>query len=313
MVWSNVAQMYMRSFECSRLEGAARTRKFLTTKTLDQKPRVLPPMKLSHLTRMTDSTGVFQHAVFSVPNFSEGYCTDDNARAFVLAVLLGELGEDPESVRAMATTSAAFLHHAFDLQTRRFHNFLSFDRRWLDELGSEDCQGRALWALGTGVGRSHFRSFQMMAGQLFAQALPAVTGFTSPRAWAFSLIGIHEYLRRLSGDSLVNQTRETLTRRLMDRFEASAHPDWQWFEEELSYDDPKLAHALIVSGQATGQRAVLQRGLDALGWLTKLQMSEKGHFRPIGSNGFYRRGGTPANSDQQTVEAQATVSACLEA
>src|SRR5437763_4109797 len=192
MIWSNVAQMYMRSFECSRLEGAARTGKFLATKTLDQKPRALPPMKLSHLSRMTDSTGVFQHAVYSAPNFSEGYCTDDNARAFVLAVLLGELGEEPESVRGLATTSAAFLHHAFDLQTKRFHNHLSFDRRWLDNLGSEDCQGRALWALGTGVGRSPYRSFQMMAGQLFAQALPALTGFTSPRAWAFGLIGIHE-------------------------------------------------------------------------------------------------------------------------
>ena len=313
MIWSNVAQMYMRSFECARLEVAVPPRKSLATKTLDQKPRELPAIKLSHLSRMTDSTGVFQHAVFSVPNFSEGYCTDDNARAFVLAVLLGELGQDPESVRTLATTSAAFLHHAFDLKTKRFHNHLGFDRRWLDEQGSEDCQGRALWALGIGVGRSPFRSFHMMAGQLFALALPVLTGFSSPRAWAFGLIGIHEYLRRLGGDSLVDQTRETLIGRLMDRFEASAHPDWQWFEEELSYDNAKLAHALIVTGQATRQPAVLNRGLQALRWLTELQMSEKGHFRPIGSNGFYRRGGTRANFDQQPVEAQATVSACLEA
>jgi glycosyltransferase involved in cell wall biosynthesis len=313
MVWSNVAQMYMHSFECSRLEVAARSRKLLTTKTLDQKPRELPTLNLSHLSRMTDSTGVFQHAVFSVPNFSEGYCTDDNARAFILAVLLHELGEDPERVRAIATTSAAFLHYAFDLKTKRFHNHLSFERHWLDEQGSEDCQGRALWALGIGVGRSPFRSFQMMAGRLFALALPALTGFTSPRAWAFGLIGIHEYLRRLSGDSLVNQTRETLTCRLMDLFEANAHPDWRWFEEELSYDNAKLACALIVSGQATGQQAVLDRGIEALRWLTELQMSEKGHFRPIGSNGFYRRGGTRASFDQQPIEAQATVSACLEA
>ena len=313
MIWSNVAQMYMRSFECSRLGGATRTQKFLATKTLDQNPRELPPMKLNHLSRMTDSTGVFQHAVFSVPNFAEGYCTDDNARAFVLAVLLGELGEDPECVRTLGTTSAAFLHHAFDLKTKRFHNHLSFDRHWLDEQGSEDCHGRALWALGIGVGRSPFRNFQMMAGQLFAQALPALTGFTSPRAWAFGLIGIHEYLRRLSGDSLVNHTRETLTCRLMEHFEAVAQPDWQWFEDELSYDNAKLAHALIVSGQATGQPAVLQRGIEALRWLTGLQMSEKGHFRPIGSNGFYRRGGQRADFDQQPIEAQATVSACLEA
>jgi hypothetical protein len=110
--------------------------------------RKFPEIKLSHLSRMTDSTGVFQHAIFSVPNFSEGYCTDDNVRAFTLAALLGELGEDPERVRSLATTCIAFLHHAFDLKTKRSHNHMSFDRHWLDEQGSEDCQGRALWALG---------------------------------------------------------------------------------------------------------------------------------------------------------------------
>jgi glycosyltransferase involved in cell wall biosynthesis len=313
MVWSNVAQLYMRSFELSRLQGAALSRKSLLSKTLDQRPRELPDLKLSHLWRMTDSTGVFQHAVYGVPNFAEGYCTDDNARAFILAVLLGELGEEPERARAAATTCAAFLHHAFDAQTKRFHNHMSFDRRWLDEQGSEDCQGRALWALGTAVGRSPFRSFQMMAGQLFARALPALTEFTSPRAWAFGLIGIHEYLRRLSGDSLVNQTRETLTCRLMELFANNAKPEWRWFEDELSYDNAKLAHALILSGHATGQTQVFERGLDALRWLNELQISEKGHFRPVGSNGFYRRGGTRANFDQQPIEAQAMVSACLEA
>jgi hypothetical protein len=313
MVWSNVAQLYMRSFEISRLDGTAQARKSLAVKTLDQKQRELPEFKLSHLSRMTDSTGVFQHAVFSVPNFSEGYCTDDNARAFVLAVLLGELGEEPENIRGLATTSAAFLHHAFDVKTRRFHNHMSFDRRWLDPHGSEDCHGRALWALGIGVGHSPLRSFQMMAGQLFALALPALTSFTSPRAWAFGLIGIHEYLRRLSGDSLVNQARETLTARLMDLFERNVRHDWCWFEQELSYDNAKLAHALILSGHATGDEKAIERGLHALRWLNDLQISEKGHFRPIGSNGFYRRGGERAHFDQQPIEAQAMVSACLEA
>jgi len=153
----------------------------------------------------------------------------------------------------------------------------------------------------------------MMAGQLFALALPGLTEFTSPRAWAFGLIGIHEYLRQLRGDSLVTQTRETLTSRLMELFERTAQPDWRWFEEELAYDNAKFAHALIVSGRATGQQAVLERGLEALRWLMELQISEQGHFRSIGTNGFYRRGGTRANFDQQPIEAQATVSACLEA
>jgi len=313
MIWSNTAKLYMQSFGASRLEQTSRLRRSLVTKTLDLKPREFPVMRLSHLQRMTDSTGVFQHAIFTVPNFSEGYCTDDNARAFILSVLLGELGEDAERARALGTTSAAFLYHAFDTNSKRFHNHMSFDRRWLDEQGSEDSHARAMWALGVGVGRSPFRSFQMMAGQLFAQALPALPGFTSPRSWAFGLIGIHEYLRRLGGDSLVNQTRETLTSRLVEQFDAAAEPDWQWFEDELSYDNAKLPHALILSGQATGQREVLDRGLRALRWLTELQLSEKRHFRPIGSNGFHRKGGIRANFDQQPIEAQATVSACLEA
>jgi hypothetical protein len=262
---------------------------------------------------MTDSTGVFQHAAFSIPNFSEGYCTDDNARAFILTVLLGELGEDVESVRSLATTCAAFLHHAFDTSTRRFHNHMSFDRHWLDDKGSEDCQGRALWALGVAVGRSPFPSFQMMAGQLFAEALPVLTDFTSPRAWAFGLIGLHEYLHRLSGDSMVNQTRETLTRRLLELLQRNTRQDWCWFEQELSYDNAKLPHALILGGHSTGNTEMLGRGLQALRWLNEVQLSEQGQFRPIGSNGFYRRGGVRALFDQQPVEAQSMISACLEA
>ena len=314
MIWSNAAQLYMRAFEAARLEVAAPQRRVrLGSKTLDQKPRELPRLKLTHLLRITDSTGVFQHAIFSVPNFSEGYCSDDNARAFILAVLLAEAGEEPEQARTLATTSAAFLYHAFDAATGRFHNHMSFDRLWLDEQGSEDCHGRALWALGVGVGRSPYRSFQMMAGQLFAQALPVVAAFSSPRAWAFGLLGIHEYLRRLGGDSMVNQTRDVLTTRLMDLYARTAIPEWLWFENELSYDNAKLAHALIVSGEAMARADVLECGLGALQWLTELQTSEKGHFRPIGSNGFYQRGGERADFDQQPIEAQATVSACLAA
>jgi glycosyltransferase involved in cell wall biosynthesis len=313
MVWSKTAQLYMRSFEAARIQGAVWSRKSFATKTLDQAPRDLPGMKLDHLSRMTDSTGMFQHAIFTVPNFSEGYCTDDNARAFVLAVLLDQVAEQPERARTLATTYAAFLHHAFDRETKRFHNHLSFDRRWLDERGSEDCHARALWALGLGVGRSPHRSFQVMAGQLFAQALPVVTEFTSPRAWAFSLIGIHEYLSRLSGDRTVNQARESLVARLMGLFDRAAQTDWPWFENELTYDNAKLAHALILSGRATGQPEVFERGLRALRWLADVQTSEHGHFQPIGSNGFYRRGEARAYFDQQPIEAQAMVSAALEA
>jgi hypothetical protein len=313
MVWNNVARLYMRSFEQARLQGAVLSRKLFATKTLDQQPRDLPEVRLDHLSRMTDSTGIFQHAILTVPNFREGYRTDDNARAFILSTLLDELKVEQARLRTLSTTYAAFLNYAFDEKAKRFHNFLSFDRRWLDEQGSEDCHARALWALGVGMGRSPRRSLQTIAGQLFARALPVVSTFTSPRAWAFSLIGVHEYLRRLGGDSLARQIRDTLTTRLMDIFDRASHADWPWFEEELSYDNPKLAHALLLSGHATGQKAVFERGLGALRWLVGVETSENGYFQPIGSNGFYRRGGPRATFDQQPIEAQAMVSACLEA
>jgi hypothetical protein len=152
-----------------------------------------------------------------------------------------------------------------------------------------------------------------MSGQIFAQALPTVAEFKSPRAWAFSLLGVHEYLQRLSGDRFAHQMREALTVRLMELFDRTATPDWPWFEDVLSYDNAKLAHALILSGRATGQAAVFERGLRTLRWLVEVQSAESGDFRPIGSNGFYPRGGVRANFDQQPVEAHSMVSACLEA
>ena len=233
MVWSNTAGLYMGSFELARRQGAAAPRESVAANGFGHRPHESPELNLDHLYRMTDSTGIFQHARFTAPNLSEGYCTDDNARALILAVLLGQLEEAPPRLNGLATTYAAFLNDAFDPKTARFHNFLSADRRWLDEQGSEDSHGRAIWALGTAVGRSPDWSSQTMSERLFAQALPAVTEFTSPRAWAFSLIGIHEYLRRMKGDRLAERIRQELTGRLVTIFDKVAGPGWTWFEDGL--------------------------------------------------------------------------------
>jgi glycosyltransferase involved in cell wall biosynthesis len=312
-VWSNTAGLYMRSFELARRQGTAAPRESVAVRELLHRPHESPELNLDHLYQMTDSTGIFQHASLTAPNLAEGYCTDDNARALILTVFLGQLEEAPKRVRALAGIYAGFLKNAFDPRTARFHNFLSIDRRWLDEQGSEDCHGRAIWALGTVVRRSPHWSSQMMADQLFAQALPGVTEFTSPRAWAFSLIGIHEYLRRMKGDRLAREVREELTKRLVAIFDEVAEPGWPWFEEGLTYDNAKLAHALIVSGRATGQKSVCERGIRGLRWLVGVQTSQHGQLRPIGTNGFYKRNGARADFDQQPIEAQTTVSACLEA
>jgi hypothetical protein len=231
----------------------------------------------------------------------------------VLAVALQKLGHESPQISACAATYAAFLNHAFDRPNRRFRNFMSFDRRWLEEVGSEDSQGHALWALGLCVAQAGQGSFQMLAADLFEQALPMAAGFTSPRAWAFTLLGIDEYLRRLSGDRRANQLRETLTAKLLQRYADAASEDWQWFEDVVSYTNAKLPHALILSGRCVQDAHMLQTGLGALRWLVKVQTSDAGSFRPIGSNGFYARGKERALFDQQPIEAQAMVSACIEA
>jgi glycosyltransferase involved in cell wall biosynthesis len=313
MVWSNVAQLYMKSFMQARWEKAVQTRHSFAVKTLDEQERHLPGLKLDHLFRMTDSTGLFQHATYSVPNFAEGYCTDDNARALIMTVMLEELGEESMRVRSLATTYAAFLNYAFDPERRRFRNFMSFDRKWLEKEGSEDSHGRALWALGTCVGRSRRRSFQIWAGQLFNQALPAALDFEFARGWAFSLIAINEYLRRLGGDRVATQIREELAGRLMRRFERGKREDWPWCEEAVTYDNAKIAQALIMSGAGMGRPEITDTGLAALRWLAECQTSEQGYFRPVGNAGFYPCGQTPAQFDQQPIEAHAMVSASLEA
>jgi glycosyltransferase involved in cell wall biosynthesis len=313
MVWSRVAQLYGKSFEQARQDHSFVGRKSSPIKTLDEQPGQLPELKLDHLFRMSDSTGIFQHASFTVPNFSEGYCTDDNARALVLALMLQKLGHGSPQLGAQAATYAAFLNHAFDRKLGRFRNFMSFDRRWLEEVGSEDCQGHALWALGLCVSQAGQDSFQMLAAQLFEQALPVAAEFTSPRAWAFTLIGIDEYLQRFSGDRRTNQIRDSLTAKLVQRFADAATEDWQWFEDTVSYTNAKLPHALILSGRCLNNAPMLELGLKTLRWLIKIQTSEAGAFRPIGSNGFYPRGEQCARFDQQPIEAQATVSACIEA
>ena len=274
-------------------------------------PRELPVINLAHLKLLTDSRGIRRHKTQAQPKNTDGYSVDDNALAFVLAVSLEEMEEAPDTARALAETYARFLLQAFNPKTKQFHNVMGFDGEWLDKEGPEDSHGRALWALGTGVGRSPHRSFQASCGRVFAQALPGVADFNSPRAWAYALLGIHEYLRILSGDRAVLQMRDTLASRLLELFIRSAYSDWHWFEDILGHDSARLAHALIVNGDAPGHKTLLDCGLHTLQWLVEVQTSEDGHFRPIGTNGFYRRGGPRAYYDQLPIEVYAMVSACL--
>jgi len=319
MVWKRVAQGYMESFarvrsdrmESPHVQFSAR----VTQKTLDQ----LPELKLNHLNRLTDDTGMLQHAIFTIPNYSEGYTTDDNARALILTVLLERLVNDQE----LGSTSTipdpsfrylAFLQHAFNPVKGRFRNFLAYDRRWNEVEGSEDCHGRALWGLGTVLGRSSDQGLRCAAGRLFEFSLPAVMEFRSPRAWAYTLLGIQEYLDSYPGDRDAQKIRSALSRRLLEMYESIRSPDWKWFENILAYGNARLPQAMLLVGSACSDDRMVSAGLEALDWLLKTQHCETdGHFVPIGSQGFYRKGGERARFDQQPLEAAGAVSVCLQA
>jgi glycosyltransferase involved in cell wall biosynthesis len=313
MIWPQIARRYMESFQRARSERRHYVLPGFTVKTLDERPGELPPLKLDHLRHMTDETGILQHAIFTIPNYIEGYTTDDNARALLVSPLLEELGSG-ESFE-LASRYLAFVWYAFNAKTRRFRNFLGYNRLWSEENGSDDSHGRTLGALGTVLGRSNTVALHNMAGWMFEQALPSILNTTSPRAWAFALIGICEYLRRFAGDRMASQVREELAGRLLTLYNSNRSNEWRWYEEGLSYCNAAIPHAMLMCGQLMTNKLMLDAGLESLNWLADLQRadSEGGHFVPIGSNGFYRRGGERARFDQQPVEAQAMVSACLEA
>jgi glycosyltransferase involved in cell wall biosynthesis len=319
MTWKRVAQGYMESFvrvrsdrtESPKVQFSAR----MTHKSLDQ----LPELKLNHLNQMTDDTGMLQHAIFTIPNRREGYTTDDNARALILAVLLEQSDDNRRGKADLPSANSpalflSFLEHAFHPAKGRFKNFLRYDRRWNEPVGSEDCHGRALWGLGTVLGRSRDQAFRGAAGRLFEVSLPAAVEFSSPRAWAYTLLGIHEYLNSYPGDRDAQKVRSTLSRRLLEMYESIRRPNWKWFENVLAYGNARLPQALLLVGSACSDDHMVSAGLESLDWLSTVQHCDiNRHFVPIGSQGFYHQGGEKARFDQQPLEAAGAVSACLQA
>ncbi|MEP6669155.1 MAG: glycosyltransferase family 4 protein [Chthoniobacter sp.] len=313
MIWPVVARRYMESFESARASLSVPSMETAAVRTIENANYPWPPLKLDHLFKMSDHTGIFQHAIYNVPNYHEGYCTDDTARAFIFTVLLREMGDTSPEVNRLASSYLAFLWYAFDANTRRFRNFMNHHREWIERAGSEDSHARALWAVGTALGRSRDEGHRNLCALLFQRGLPPVARFSSPRAWAFALLAIHEYLRTFAGDRVVAQMRDVLAGQLVGLYRANSSPGWQWFERIVTYDNAKLSHALILSGHWTSNGEMLEIGLSSLRWLLEAQTAEGGHFAPIGCHGFWSQGGEKARFDQQPLEAHAMISACLEA
>ncbi len=314
-VWNEVARKYLRLFSEVR---QARTRNPRPRHSYVENIKAitkfeLPEIKLDHLKAFTDDTGILQHANYTIPDRVHGYCTDDNARA-LLAAAMGQryLPTNGWGLDALSGHYLGFLLYAYNEKNGRFRNFMTYSRQWMEEIGSEDAHGRALWCLGKAVAFLHNPGHLAMSTTLFNQALPAAERFLSPRAIAFCLVGMHAYLDKFSGDSEVRRIRRVLANRLFDQFKSQATDDWPWLEKALNYANGKLPHALLLSGQGMQRSDMIDMGLKALKWLLAVTTEDK-HFVPIGSNGWYAQGGPRARFDQQPVEANAMVEACVEA
>jgi hypothetical protein len=233
---------------------------------------------------------------------------DDNARALLLACALNIPGEQRLS-EVLTARFAAFVQHAWNPDTARFRNFMGFNRTWLEDKGSEDSHGRTLWALGEAARGDASPSRRRWATALFAQALTTAESFRSPRAWAFTLLGLDAYCAAAPDDRHAKEVRHSLADRLMSCLAFVETPDWVWFEGGLAYDNARLPQALMMTGMATQTPGYVDAGLRSLRWLMTQQTTPAGHFRPVGTASFGEQRQHPRAFDQQPVEATATIDA----
>lgn len=313
MIWKEVARRYLEIFSEVKRERERSPRPIFCAKTIVDVPKEIPQPKLDHIIRLTDDVGILQHAKFIVPDRNHGYCTDDNSRALIAVLMAGHNIAKSEVITNLSCTYISFLHHAFNEETGRFRNFMGYDRYWLEEAGSEDSHSRAVWGLGKAVALAASNDIRTAACGVFEKAMPALCDFTSPRAWAYALVGIHAYLEQFSGDSEARRIRERLAERLLHKYFENAGIGWPWIEDIVAYANGKISQALIMSGRSLSNSRMLDVGLRSLEWLMEIQTDTKGHFVPVGCNGWYVRGGEKARFAQQPIEAGEMIDACCEA
>jgi len=303
MIWPRLAEAYLGVFDQARDQAPVRLP--VPTRMPQAQPR------LDAVERLTDNCGMMQHSIFSVPDRNHGYCVDDNARALILMHRLDAM-RDARS-EALATIYASFVQHAWNPAVGAFRNFMGYDRRWLEEVGSEDSFGRSLWSIGVTAHEAERNDLRRWARHLFDQVAPHAVKLRFLRAGAFALLGAASMLR-VAPD-------HTGARRIVDQFGRSLHaallgcrrPDWRWFEPELAYDNARLPEALLLAGRVLGDARMTADAIDAFNWLDAVQTSEEGYFRAVGTESFGRRFAPPMRYDQQPLEAWASVDAALTA
>jgi glycosyltransferase involved in cell wall biosynthesis len=311
MIWNEVAKQYYSIYQDLIYERIIKPKKTVPVLESRYENIQIPDINLSHFKALTDCTGILEHAKFSIPDRSHGYCLDDNARALIVSILYYQLTRD-ESISEFLNRYLGFVLHAFDVNIKRFRNRLTYERVWDYKDISDAAHGRAIWALGQccANGPEHVKKIAL---KLFRDSTPVIQCTTHPMAMAFSIIGIHKYLYCFEGDSFYKGLLKKLANNLMTIFENKDDPDWPWFEDEVAWGSATIARGLIVAGKRLSDKSMIEKGLGLLEWLISLQLKDSECFSFIGNNGWYKRGGSKALFDQQPIEAQSMVGACIAA
>lgn len=308
MSWDRVATLYRTSFQKAIKESSVAP---LLTET--ECNYSLPPIRLNHLECLTDDTGIYQHATFNVPNRREGYCVDDNARALLLMTLLETEGlSNADSLRKQSTY-LSFVVDAYCEKSQKFRNFMTFSRDWLEDKGSEDSQARSLQALGVTAARSGDFGHAQLASKVFEASAPGMYTMTSPRSWAYTILGCVSYLSRYPESNVATTLLDSSSQKLVQLYAQCRTLDWPWFEPKLAYANARLPQALIVGGSYLGNEAMIRQGVNSLTWLLSNQTSAEGQFCPVGSKGADRTNIGTTQFDQQPIEVCGSISACLSA
>jgi glycosyltransferase involved in cell wall biosynthesis len=312
MVWKEVAERYLR------LVGEVMEQRMVSPAPLNVNDPIariideLPHINLHHLQILTDDTGILQHAFFTIANREHGYCVDDNARALITSCMYYNLHKDERIIKSIKTY-LAFMYHAYNHPENRFRNFMSYDRKWLEDVGSEDAHARALWGLGVAVNKAPDNAVRDMAARLFGDAINAVDKFSSPRAWSYVILGAYEYLKIFGGDARVRKIQEMLAEKLYTLYMTNFKPDWPWFEDILSYANANLSHGLIIAGHRLSRLDMFEAGISSLEWLIERQISSKGHITIIGNENWHKKNKERSKFDQQPIEIMNLIITCATA
>jgi hypothetical protein len=294
MTWTEVALRYLDVFDRVTATTGRPVRQAAAYSKLD-----LPEIKLDHLLRLTDDTGIIQHATYGIPDRRSGYSTEDVARALVVSIMYYQQFAD-EAALELVTKYLSFLQRA-QMSSGRFHTFMNYERRFIDDVGSEDTQGRALWGLGTAVAHGHNEGTRALAREMFEKGIFKLK-LTHPRSLAYAICGLNAFLQRYDGAARIRRRLESFAGRLASWYERSSNAKWQWFGDEMTYASAKLPQAMLLAAETTGEKRFLTIGLSSLDFLL-VQTYRDGQFDFPGNRGWYKRKGTRAVFGQQPIEA----------